>query len=1044
MLELRDARATIKQRLKELHIRAFVYEQDDSGADANIIDRSLDEIARSHVYLVVFSESLGEGTLQEYDYACSLGISKLIYVRREAKRQEELSRFLEQNLGNPLSPGYAYFDHGVDLAERIGKDIQVLLARAYLASDRKLPRTLVPRSTRLAWDVIGWYRAIEYAEPEQPQPVAVDLRTVDCSLRVIQKRIGFARAPEIMVVRCIQGLVSMQDAQAFARHLSLQHADYGQIISDVGIEAPAKRWCTQQPNLTAMTFDELLDESVQFERYFDELERYVLRQGIDSRYRTLACKRKINGTGNNPAQEELFTDGDGGIDDYVLQWLRDPDKEHLSVLGQFGTGKTWFTYHFAWLCLKAYREAKRRNEPRPRIPIVIPLREYVKAVSIESLFSEFFFRSHNLGITTYEAFRQLNRMGKLLLLFDGFDEMATKVDRLTTSNAFWQLARVLVPGGKAVLTCRTEHFTDARESRELLTPELRRSTANVPVGAPQFEVVELEMFSKAQVRDVLEAANVDAALQTALLERDELFDVVRRPLLLGLVLEVLPAVQDIHQVDIARVYLHIVKRKMAQEIATGRAFISLSDKLYFLCELSWEMLRRNEFQLNFRDFPSRLQALFGSRVGAQKDLDHWQRDLLRSTMLVRNDEGDYSMAHRSFVEYFVAYKLIAELGVMHADFISLAQASTDATLPAQTISWFEYFAPATQRTSLRLHKFAADENVASQDSTCAVHIDRLTPNAVHFAAHMVSLDAGGLDALCDLAATGSGRLAWNALYLLPYLKETHAVRISELLVGALTNEPLRNGVCWLLGELGVSSPAVLSALKRTVELFRDGCHSNAHAWWESGFALEKLGGLEDLNVSAKSGAAPIAYLAEHLPANSSLESALERLKATIAAPDQHGATVNQADFVVIAKHESACNKAALYADLLSQLDFSSDSGTGKRLYYVVWLCGHLEIRESIPNLVKASRHPHASVRNCACEALGKIGSHDETVAEALEERLGDGYFRARVHAASALRRIGSIRSIGVLKQRAALDEVKDVQQHLLSMAEQLAKLAASS
>ncbi|WP_292774233.1 hypothetical protein, partial [Nostoc sp. NMS9] len=66
--------------------------------------------------------------------------------------------------------------------------------------------------------------------------------------------------------------------------------------------------------------------------------------------------------------------------------------------------------------------------------LVIPLRNYANAASVEFLFSEFFFRQYKIPIPHYEAFVQLNRMGKLLLIFDGFDEMAAKVDQQKMIN----------------------------------------------------------------------------------------------------------------------------------------------------------------------------------------------------------------------------------------------------------------------------------------------------------------------------------------------------------------------------------------------------------------------------------------------------------------------------------------------------------------------------------------------------------------------------------------------------------------------------------
>jgi predicted NACHT family NTPase len=171
-------------------------------------------------------------------------------------------------------------------------------------------------------------------------------------------------------------------------------------------------------------------------------------------------------------------------------------------LGEFGTGKTWFAFHYAGKALERYREAQRQGLERPRLPPVIPLRDYAKAVSVESLFSEFFFRKHEIGLLGYSAFEQLNRMGRLLLIFDGFDEMAARIDRQQMINNFWEMAKVVVPGSKAILTCRTEHFPEAQEGRALLNAELQASTAKLTGEPPQFEVLELEPFSDEQIRQV--------------------------------------------------------------------------------------------------------------------------------------------------------------------------------------------------------------------------------------------------------------------------------------------------------------------------------------------------------------------------------------------------------------------------------------------------------------------------------------------------------------------------------------------------------------
>ena len=144
----------------------------------------------------------------------------------------------------------------------------------------------------------------------------------------------------------------------------------------------------------------------------------VKRLEIDTMYVPLACtKTELDPVTQQRIATSRYDGRNGWSDRYLNQWLDDPAKEHLSILGEFGTGKTWLAFHYAWETLQTYRQAKKAGKELPRLPIVIPLRDYAKAVTVESLFSEFFFRKHAVRLPNYKAFEQLNRMGKLLLIF---------------------------------------------------------------------------------------------------------------------------------------------------------------------------------------------------------------------------------------------------------------------------------------------------------------------------------------------------------------------------------------------------------------------------------------------------------------------------------------------------------------------------------------------------------------------------------------------------------------------------------------------------
>ena len=158
-------------------------------------------------------------------------------------------------------------------------------------------------------------------------------------------------------------------------------------------------------------------------------------------------------------------------------------------------------------------------------------------------------------------------------------------------------------------------------------------------------------------------------------------------------LEALPDIELGKPVDMSRIYLYAVQRKLERDIRAERTFTSLADKIYFLAELSWEMLSSDQMSLNYRHFSDRIRRLFGSAVQEQKDLDHWQYDMMGQTLLIRNADGDYFPAHRSLLEFFVAYKLVAELGVLAEDFANAArlQSHVDKGAAPADYTWSSYF-----------------------------------------------------------------------------------------------------------------------------------------------------------------------------------------------------------------------------------------------------------------------------------------------------------------------------------------------------------------
>ncbi|MFJ6843622.1 NACHT domain-containing protein [Streptomyces griseoluteus] len=541
-------------------------------------------------------------------------------------------------------------------------------------------------AARLMRDVSDWFVAVRY---EIRRTWEADHDTVALLVDVPQRRPGrFDR----MVMLCVEGELAPHHLNLLDQLVTAEGACEGWGLAQMRVSKAARQRAEDSGDrLFCYTFDELVELEADFEPYIAWVEQEVRRRGIDTRYVPLSCQKdEIDPATQQPLDTSVYDWREGGLDHYVAGWLEDPAKKHLSLLGEFGMGKSWFALHLAGEMARGWQDARRKGLPRPRIPLLIPLRDYAKQTSVEALLSEFFFNKHKINLRSYDVFRVLNRMGRLLLVFDGFDEMAARADRNTMVDNFWELANAVEPGAKVLLSSRTEHFPDAQEARDLFSAKVVASASVVGKDGPTFEIVELVPFDDEQIARMLGHTSLTADQVRTVMAHDDVRDLMRRPVMSELVIDALPEIERGAQIDLARIYLYAIQRKMDRDIKMERTFTSRGDKLFFLCEVAWEMLSSNRLTLNYRDFPDRLRECFGPAVQRAKDLDYWAQDMRNQGMLVRNADGDYGPSHKSLLEFLVAFKFAAELGLLDADFLRLIPGAGDPK--GEYSTWSAYFA----------------------------------------------------------------------------------------------------------------------------------------------------------------------------------------------------------------------------------------------------------------------------------------------------------------------------------------------------------------
>jgi formylglycine-generating enzyme required for sulfatase activity len=343
------------------------------------------------------------------------------------------------------------------------------------------------------------------------------------------------------------------------------------------------------------------------------------------------------------------------LDSYIDEWIARPDRNHLSLLGEFGTGKTWF----------CRRLANRLANAGGRIPILIFLRDYSRAYDIRQLITDALVNRYQVGLAAgFETFQYLNEEGRLLLIFDGFDEMERRVaDYRTAVENFWEIAKLVLPRSKVILTCRTAFFRHQME--EETTLRLEGGSMRIVSGEEvielhdrtQYEVVHLERFNEMQIREALErrAPYKAESLFTRISALSNIWDLAQRPVLLDLIVRTLPRIAEGEVLNLATLYEFYTRELL--EVRSGLiGEIAPEDRLFFVRELAWEMQQTSRFRIPFSEFPDRVTTHFNLKKNPER-IAFFERDIRTQSYLERDAAGTYGFSHKSFLEFFIAKKL---------------------------------------------------------------------------------------------------------------------------------------------------------------------------------------------------------------------------------------------------------------------------------------------------------------------------------------------------------------------------------------------------
>jgi hypothetical protein len=349
-------------------------------------------------------------------------------------------------------------------------------------------------------------------------------RQVDMFLELTLGDLRIRRA-----VECKAGDVKADDLDAFLQKLQLVKREYpdaiGTLVSGLGFTDQVAAHANGI-GVKLTLFRDLSSQILDGPSYADALIREI---DHNQRYRPELFVEPMIALDSIDQGQRAF--------DLLDQWLGEGAWNQLTLLGDVGTGKSFLCRMLARRLATEYRE----NPAEKPLPLLVDLRNADREFSLEGLILTHF-ANHGLSRATFDVFDFLLSEGRIILLLDGFDEMAAKVTPTVTIRNFHELARCVKRNAKVILTCRTHYFKSRTEEEEVILGGSESRFSDVArdlywdlISRSGFKIAYLQPFAIKQIEEYVQRAcpSNSSAVTTKINKIYNLAELSQRPLLLA-------------------------------------------------------------------------------------------------------------------------------------------------------------------------------------------------------------------------------------------------------------------------------------------------------------------------------------------------------------------------------------------------------------------------------------------------------------------------------------------------------------------------------
>lgn len=456
-------------------------------------------------------------------------------------------------------------------------------------------------------------------------------------------------------VECKSGPVIVDHLDSFIAKLALVRLEYptasGTLISGVSFTtAVAEHAAAVGIKLTL--FRDLSAQLIDGERYASAL---LARLKADVQYRL-----------------EHYIDHAVSIDDVsadprnvfeVLdEWMSAAEWNQLTLLGDVGTGKSFVSRVIA----ERFAAAFLKNPLTEPLPILIDLRNADREFSLEGLILTHLSRS-GLDRVSFASFEYALSNGQLVVIFDGFDEMAARVSRNVTHRNFHELARCVRGRAKVLLTCRTHYFKSRAEEEEvILGAAADRATESTRalywdlIARRGFRIAYLHSFTERQVEEYVSRTRPETAKTDLVKIRNtyNLLELSQRPMLLDMIVKSLDRLTS-SDIDAAMLYRVFTDTWVHRDM--WRNVLPPDLKLKFLVSLAYSLWVEDAARMHHTRLTQYVHQELAQLLERPEDLVEIDHEIRTASFLTRDEIGAYGFAHKSYGEYFLAVYIAERL-----------------------------------------------------------------------------------------------------------------------------------------------------------------------------------------------------------------------------------------------------------------------------------------------------------------------------------------------------------------------------------------------